>query len=378
MSFEIRINGAPFRLWKSATVQRSIDSNAGAFRFTNSTGATAGTAYPVKTGDWVEILINGVRKIAGFVDEISGSQDESSHNVDVSGRDNTADLIDSSVPDAAKVTEGPVSLKKLIESTISAIGATIKVTSTITGLADFSGDELQTAGSGESCMSYLVSFARKRQVYLVPDGAGGLLIYRPDRSNRATTAIIHKPGEANNNVVTYSFRQSLQDRFNRYLCRSQDNVGSDPLAEYFGEGSNRNGTAADGKIRKSRYLEIQAEQSMDSNTCAERAAEEANIRRASGTTYTVSVPGAAQADGTLWDFGQFVRVQDDYAAIRGTFLIKSVEYSIDLTGGTRTQLTFVPPDAYQVTAEAPPADARAARAGETYSNETPKAQGTIR
>lgn len=378
MSFEIRVNGVPFALWKSATVQRGIDSNAGAFRFTNSTAGPIGI-YPVRAGDFVEILINGYRKIAGFVDEISGSHDTGSHTVEVKGRDNTQDLIDSSVPDSAKVTEGPVTLKNLIETVIAAIGAKIAVTSNVSGLAQFSSDDLQAAGSGRSCMDYLVSYARKLQVYLVPDGAGGLVIYRPDKSNGTTGQITHKSGEANNNVVRYSFKQSQQGRYNRILCRSQDNFGFNPFADYAdGGGVDRNATATDSQIRASRYLEIQGEEAMGDKTCGARAAEEANIRRAFGTTYTVSVAGVTQAGGALWDFGQYVNINDDYAGIYGTYLIKTVEYAIDTTGGTRTQLTCVPPDAYQATAEPGPADKRTARTGAGYQAETPPEQGAIR
>lgn len=377
MSFEIRVNGIPFTLWKSATVQRSIDSNAGAFRFSSSTAAPVGT-YPVKTGDFVEILINGYRKIAGFVDQVSGSQSETSHTIEVSGRDNTQDLIDSSVPDAAKVSEGPISLQALIEKVISVIGARISVSSNVIGIDSFSSDELQAAASGSGCMEYLVNFARKRQVYLVPDGAGGLIIYRPDRTAKASSPIIHKSGEANNNVSTYSFVQSQQDRFNQYVCRSQDNFGFDLFADYQGDGSDRNDQAIDGQIRPSRYFEFQAEESMDAKTCGDRAAEESNIRRALGTTYTISLPGVEQADGSLWDFGLFVQVDDVFAGIRGTFLIKTVEYAVDANAGTRTQLTLVPPDAYQVTAEPGPQDKRRARTGEGYQNQTPKTQGTLR
>lgn len=377
MSFQIRVNGINFKRWKSASVQRSIDSNCGAFRFSNSTTAPLAD-YPVKTGDFVEIIINGTRKVAGFVDEITGTQDENSHTIEVSGRDTIADLIDSSVPDAAKVTKGPISLKSLIEGAISALGAAINVTSNVTGLASFETEDLQAASAGETCMAYLVSFARKRQVYLVPDGAGGLIIYRPDKSNKASSPLLHKQGGRNNNVLTYSFTQSQQHRFNEYKCRSQDNFGFSAIAEYFGEGTNRKSSANDSQIRASRYIEFMAEETMTDKTCAERAAEESNIRRANGINYTVSIPGATQANGTIWDFGQFVTVDDDYAGIKGTYLIKSVEYAIDTTAGTRTQLTLVAPDAYQVTAEPTKEDKRTAKTGESYQNQTPVTQGTIR
>lgn len=376
-NFEIRINGNPFGLWKSATVQRSIDSNCGAFRFSNSTSSPV-TDYAVKVGDFVEIIVSETRIVAGFVDEISGSQDQSSHTIQVSGRDNVSDLIDSSVPDSAKVTDGPVTLKKLIENIIDALGAKISVTSNVGNIKQFTKEELQAAGSGDNCMSYLVNFARKRQVYLVTDGAGGLIIYRPDKAIKASSPLLHKQGGLNNNVTSYSFRQSIQGRFNKYVCRSQDNVGFDEFAKWFNGGVNRNGNVTDSQIRSTRYLEFQAEQTMDDKTCAERAAEESNLRRALGINYTASVPGATQSNGVVWDFGQFVFVDDEYAGIRGTWLIKSVEYAIDVSAGTRTQLTLVPPDAYQVTPEPTAENKRTSKTGSVYRNETPKTQGSIR
>lgn len=376
MSFEIQINGQPFTLWKSATVQRSIDRNAGAFRFSNSSTVPL-SQYPIKTGDFVEIIINGVRKIAGFVDEITGSQDGNSHTIDVSGRDNTADVIDSSVPDSAKVTDGPVSLKSLCEKVMEAIGAEIAVSTDIE-IDDFTSEDLQAAGSGQQCMSYLVSFARKRQVYLVPDGAGGLTIFRPDPTNKVSTPLLHQQAGTINNVVSYSFRQSQQNRFNNYLCRSQDNFGYDDASDYAGDGVDRFGNVNDQQIRISRYLELQAEESMTETECTERASEESNLRRAFGIEYTASVPGVAQSDGTLWDFGQFVDIIDDYAGISGNFLIKSVEYAIDIGGGTRTQLTCVPPDAYQVKAEPTAEDKRTAETGGSFQEETGQTQPGIR
>lgn len=376
MSFQIRINGKPFELWKSAVVQRSIDGNAGSFRFSTSSAAPISN-YPAKTGDFVEITIDNRRTIAGWIDEISGSQDEGTHNIEVSGRDTTADLIDSSVPDAAKVTIGPIGLKALVEKVISSLGASIKVSSNVTGLTDFTNEDLQAAGSGSTCIAYLVSFARKRQVYLVSDGSGGIIIYRPDAGNLSKSPLIHTLNGRNNNVISYSFTFGQQQRFYKYLCRSQDNFGFSFIADYLGTGTDRKNDVVDDQIRKSRYKEIQAEETMDDAACLKRASEESNIRRAGGTTYTATVAGATQADGTLWDFGQFVKIIDDYAGISGTYLIKSVEFAIDVNEGTRTQLTCTPPDAYQVTAQ-PTAESKRSARTQGYQNETPPARGTVR
>ena len=392
MSFEIRINGQPYTYWESALVRRSINTNAGVFRFSNSsTTPVSMNDYPVRVGDFVEILISGVRKIAGFVDnmpdsfgEVQGKQG-TMHTVDVSGRDNIQDLIDSSIPDlidsdsteSAKVIEGPISLKALCEKIITAIGAKIKVIDKVEGLEDFTDEDLQAAGSGDKCMSYLVKFARKRQVYLVPDGNGNIIIYRPDKSNKASGALLHQKNNTTNNVKSYSASRSNQNRFNKYLCRSQDNFGYSSDAD-IEEGTDRNGEAPDGDIRESRYLEFQAEESMTSPECEKRADEEANIRRTGSEGYIATVAGTTQSDGTVWDFGQFVQVEDDFADIHGEFLVSDVSYAQDITRGTRTTLTCVPPDAYQVTAEPTTETARSSSTGTKFSNPEPQEPGNIR
>lgn len=377
MTLEISINGTPFTRWESASVQRSIDANCGVFRFTNSSEAPV-FDYPVKAGDFVEILVSSVRKIVGFVDEVIGLQDDNSHTITVSGRDVTADIIDSSIPDGAKVTEGPISLRALCEKMVSELGVELPIVQQFNDIAGFTSEDLQAGGSGESAMGYLVSFARKRQVYLISDGNGNLVIYRPDTSDKAGTPLLHQFNGARNNVMSYSFKRSLQDRFNRYLCRSQDNFGFDSLADYSEGGVDRKNEVTDEQVRPGRYLEISAEESMTDEECKERAAEESNLRRALGTEYTATVCGFTEAGGLLWDFGRFVDIIDDYAGMTGNFLIKSVEYSLDTRAGGRTVLTCVPPDAYQVQAGPPTKSRRGADTGTAYQNETPPGRGGVR
>lgn len=356
---KINVAGKPFTRWKTARVVRSIDNNCGIFTFTNSSAQPI-SEYPVREGDPVTVTIAGTRVITGHVDNVSGSCSTGAHDINVAGRDNIQDLIDSSVPDAAKVTSGPVTMVALCKRVISAIGSDIPVSSTVSDIASFSDSDLQAAGTGDSCMAYLVSFARKRQVYLVADGNGGLVIYRPNRNNKASTSLLHTAGSSN--VLESSYRRAMDSRYNYYLCRSQDNFGFDPFADYSsGAGCNRTGGVTDTAIRATRYLEVNAEQSMDNPDCKKRAAEECNIRRTAALSYTCLVPGVTQADGTLWDFGQIVTLRDDYASISGDFLVKSVELSVDINEGTLTRLELVLPDAYQVVAVQTTADRRKAK-----------------
>jgi prophage tail gpP-like protein len=376
MSFEVRLNGKPFVLWETAMAQRSIDKNCGVFRFTSSVSSPI-QDFPMKVGDFIEILIDTIRKIVGFIDEMNDDEDPGSHSIIISGRDNIQDLIDSSVPDSAKITEGPISLKKLCERVINSLPTppAIKVIEQVFGLADFTEDDLESAGSATSCMEYLVSFARKRQVYLVPDGDSNLLIYRPDKSNKAPGPLVNRIGGSTNNVKKSFVKRSQQNRFRKILCRSQDNFGFDPFADSDGEGTNRNATAEDSQIRATRYLEIQAEETMTDTECGERAAEEANIRRALGQPYTAIVAGHSPRGGTVWDFGQFVQIDDEVKGVKGEHLIKSVEWTEGLPPtGSKTRMVCVQSDAYQVVAEPTAATKRKSTTAPSLENAVPITQ----
>ena len=367
MAFEIRVGGQKFTLWERARLERSIDANAGIFEFSSSNTLPAN--FPVRAGDAVEIVINGETKLKGFADTVRSEISGSGQTVTVAGRDNTADLIDSAVPDSAKNIPSPITLTDFCERVIAALGADIAVENVLGQSVsvsapppddEFDEDTGITADSGQLCMDFLTSFARKKQVYLVASGDGRLLIYRPG-SERAGTPILNRVNSADNNVKSSSAAFDHQNRFGRYRITSQANVGFED--SYDDEVADHKGNATDAEIRSSRYYEAQAEESMSSAECEKRAIEEANIRKGRSTDYEATLAGLTQNDGTLWDFGQLVKVDDEPMGIRGIFLIRAVEYSVDLSDGTQTRITCAPPETYNVRI-GDEADARKARRGE--------------
>lgn len=362
--FEIRINGQVFDLWQSATVYRSIDDFCGTFTFstTNKPGE-----YPVKLGDRVQVLINGQVRLTGYVFTVAGNGDINSDRITISGRDITADIVDSSIPENAKNITGSVSLKSLCETVISGLGASISVRDDSGGIDSFSVHDSQAGASGGNAFRFLESFARKRQIYLITSPVGEMVLFRPGNL-RATSSLLHQKDNKQNNIKSWSFNLTHKNQFNTYIIRSQDNIGFDAAADYSGDGNNRIGTAIDERIRASRYFEGIAEETMDDNDCTERAKEEANIRRARGLEYNCIVAGAEQIDGSLWQTGQLVNVLDDFANVQGTFLIRSVRNSIDINSGTTTQLTLALPDAYQVKDVVSPTIKRKANLGEKFES----------
>jgi prophage tail gpP-like protein len=361
--FEVRVNGEKLDLWESISVSRSIDTLCATFSIATSNKPFS---YPVKLGDKVQILINNLIILTGYVEQLNGNGGLSSDQITISGRDITCDIVDSSLPEDAKNIEGAVTLINLCQVVIAGLNIPIGVLDQTEGVAPFSEDDLQAGASGGNAFQYLEQFARKRQVYLQSSNLGDLIIFRPGEE-RSASSLTHKINDPNNNVKTWNINLTTANRFGVYVCRSQDNVGFNASSDYSGDGNNRNGQAVDQNIRDSRYLEIIAEETMNDSDCVERAKEESNIRRSKGLEYSATVAGAEQIDGSLWDIGKLVRVDDDFANINGIFLIKTISYSHSLSG-TETNIVVAQPDAYNVQDVVSKKTSRKAKIGERFTS----------
>ena len=366
MSFEIRVNGEKFTFWESASLRRAIKNNTGVFVFSSTTKDPVD--FPVKAGDNVQIIINGVTRLTGHVRTLSARGSKERGNVvTVMGRDNVQDVIDSSVPDAVKSIATPISMKGMCEKVIAALGLEIKVIDTVGNIPDFTGEIL--ADSGKKCMDFLVEFARKKQVYLVADGLGNLVIYRP-LGKKSDTTIIHEKNGTANNIKNYSFTDDEGSMFHTYAVKSQDNFGGDPFADYSDGGINRTGESIDNNIRDTRYIEVQAEESMPNDEAGKRADEINNIQRSNGFNYTVTFVGLAQNNGDIWDFGLTVPVRDSVVGVNGSYLLQAVEFNSSVDEGTTASLSFTLPDAFKVIGTQTQQDKRAAPKPEQYKKDT--------
>lgn len=345
---EIRHNGIAYTLWESATFNRSLDNNCGQFSLTSSNPFNQ--SYPLRIGDRVQFIVNGISVINGFIDKITASGDMEGHRLNIAGRDKVSDLIDSSVPDSTKSMKGPISLKSMAEKIIAALGAGIKVIDSTGGIDNFGADELQAAESGQKCMEFLVSFARKRQAYLITNGNGDLVIFKP-QGQKVGTQLLHLHDGAANNVKTAELDLDISARFNKYVVRSQKNVAADPFEGVSKSTVSVTGTAIDPEIRTSRYLEIQGEQAMSASEGTKRANEESNLRRAKGLTYTATLHGDSQNDGSPWDIGFLVDAFDDYNGVRGELLMFAIATSVDISSGSVTTIGCSPADAYRAIAK---------------------------
>jgi prophage tail gpP-like protein len=351
---EIRVNGETFEEYKSVRVQRSLNNTAGASTLELSptqidkvTGERKGKPIPVRVNDLIQILVDGESKLFGHVDKLNGSYDPESHDLTYTIRDNTQDLIDSSVPPGAKNIERTQTLKQFAETVILALGAIIPVTDTIGTLKPIiSTTGTISAGSSSNCIEYLTSYARKVQAYYIPDGKGGLEIFRPSGKSNGNK-LINRIGSDVTNIKSANFTIDHSKRFRKYVCKSQANFAYDPTATA-ATGTNITGSVTDTEIRASRYLEIKGEQALSAPETKARVEEEANLRRASSAQYSCTVQGFKGTAGIVYDIGQSNTIDDDFAQKKGVFTIVDVVYSYDNDGGSLTELTYSDPDAFKV------------------------------
>lgn len=347
----IRINGLTYKNFISARVINDISTIAGAFSFEATTGKSV---FPIRLGDSIEILADDIIVLNGFVEELNLSYDFESHNVVFSGRTKLCDLIDSTVP-YGREFNGGVSLVTIAELLLSDIGYTdVEVINNVSDLQIFKEEEIISAEQDQTCADFLLSFARKRQVYINSDVNGNLVITRGS-TGTAPTSLQNIIESNSNNIKRSNYTINTYNRFNEYRCISNLNPSSLLSIVTPQEVSNQEYTVNDTEMRSTRRMTFIAEESSDISTCKERATWESNIRRANSLTYNVVVQGHT-FNNQIWEMGKEVQVNDDFAGINANMLIKSVEMNYSVESGSETLISCTNLDAYTLALEEPDED----------------------
>jgi prophage tail gpP-like protein len=288
-------------------------------------------------GDEISIEADGVTILSGFIEGVSGSIDSSTANITFSGRDLTGDLVDSSVPKNVSSIVGGITLAELCSTVVSALGLNLTIVDKVPFTRPFSDTDITAIGFGGSAGSFLQNFARKRQIVLTTFGNKDLVLYHPG----IPSEILYQLDE--NSLLKRDFAYTTKDRFNKIEVGSEDNFAQEDY-EALDSAISRTGSFLDSSIRSTRYLQIQAEESMTDSELQSRAEEEVNIRRASGLSYSCTVPSHKYLKG------DFIFLRDSLSGVRGVFLIRSVEY-ISTKSADLSNLVLTFPETYSAVGE---------------------------
>ena len=330
----VSINGTNYGGWKSANVTSSMEFVCGSFdvNLMDKCGELD-VPHEIKPGDGCQVLLGDDPVITGYVDDVSPSISASDHQISISGRDKTCDLVDCSV-DLTSFEVIGVTLADLANMVCAPFGISVKV-KTDCG-EPFVRFAVQV---GETAFSCLERAARQRGVLLTTDCSGALVITAKNEFEACGDALIEGV-----NIKSGSASFNWRERFKEYTCHGQMPAffdgADDPI-------HNQIGKATDCNVKRYRPMLITGESFVTCDAARIRAENECGCRAGKSTQVRIEVVGWRQSSGQLWRPRQKVSVQSNSLYLdNAELVIATVRYGFSDFGGKTVDLELNRPDAF--------------------------------
>ena len=342
---KLEVNGTEYENFTAASAEIRLDALSNTFAF--EAVSTDNTPLPFKGGEFCRVIVDGESVVTGYIEVVDVNYDSAGHTISISGRDKTGDLLDSNIS-ALSDLRAPISLKAVIERIINHIGADIAVIDNASPALFNAAEDLGAPEPGQNAFEFIEGLVRKRQVLLTSNSGGDVVITQsiPTNSGASLQNII---GATDNNIIVGSVSYDRTGRFNVYRFTATLNpvsllqAGVTDLAKLVDQGDG----ITDADIRRGRQLILVAEAPSSKDQNNKRATWEANVRRARGRVYSVTVAGYRYGGttGNLWGINELVTVKDEFADIDAQMLVNTVSFNFGASGRTTT-LSLVEKNAY--------------------------------
>jgi len=357
-SMSLEVNGITYDGFTSASASKSMIDICGAYSFNISVFNDL-EKFPIKLRSECRVLVNGQPFITGYVEAINVDYSSNEHQIAISGRDKTCDIVDNTIGNDLTFSAG-ISLQNIIKKTLKSFGLdnSITVSSTV-DLDVFDSTELGNISSqiGETAFDFIEKYAKKRQVLIMSDGDGNIVLTRVTGNEHKLNTVLTSSLNYQSTILNASITYDDTKRFHKYILSAQKNVMSG-IVEDVSAVDNKtivsmSAIAYDKDIRPTRiYNLLQHDDSYNSQSdLQERAQWESNHRMASGFKYSAVVQGFSPINDPqlIWQPNMLVIVNDEYCNIPGQLLlIKSVSFKYDVSGGSTTTLELIDKDGYSV------------------------------
>lgn len=372
----LSMGGQVYRTWTSFELTRDLSEISGSFRV-ELRDATRHVSFPwadlmdlrpqVTAGLEVTVAIDGEPVLKGWVDEITPRCGDGQVSVSVSGRDKTCDLID-----CAATVKGPweyrrQKIDKIVGAIVKPFGLTVRADVDL-------GDPIDRVciDVGEVAMSAIEKLCRQRQVLVLSDGVGGIVLTRGGKGRGPADLVF--PG---GNVIESAGSDSMRERFSEYHVVAQgEKAGGkrkkkpaklDVIAHPLGEGGSSGGsggassgayeqtgtkivgTAKDDAVKRYRPMVVLARNQCDAKIAQAQAEWMSRTARAAAIKLDYPVRDF-QAGGKLWRPNELVMVKDSFQAIYRDLLIAGLVYSYGAQGAV-TKLRLTGPEAFDLEPE---------------------------
>lgn len=351
------IGGTEYHGWTQAMVSRAITQACSAFQV--SLNDAADLRVDVRPGQDCEIRYGAETLITGAIDAVEISYSADSHDIAISGRSKTRDIVDSWLD--------PLQFRGLsVEEIIRRIAKQFDVELIIVG--DASGVQMEAGPPRKVVDPEIEAFKQRfgidqdfavqasdglafgaiqdaagRAGWYLSDSPTGDLVLSRTAGTVSQNEIVVVPGN-NVNVLGCSYRNDESHRYNTYRVIGQNT----PTDDTFGlDTAQIMAEVTDPDIGRNRLRIITAETGLTTVQAQTRAIQErqAAIAESFGIEYVVQ--GWRGSANVLWRENQIVNVRDEILGVRRPLLIDTVNYIQDVAGGTTCRLSLVLPEARQ-------------------------------
>jgi len=369
------IRGSLFEGLKEISITTSLKSLCGSFSFSYDPtklftlpNGRSGPLPPTSSNsqqpaiqDTCEFYIDGNKIFTGYIEDVRGSYNKSSHEVSFTGRSKTLEIVDHTITVGKSYLTPPLAVltyKQFFNDVLKDSGLTNQ-----TVVFDPSFPKLESAlfkegeravtEPGQSVFSVLDTYAKKINAILITDPEGNLLVTQGNKlrflgnlNNKVGSSI----GAASNNILEASFKVKTSNRFSKYTLISQlDTTVSTGAALPIDTSATATqiASAEDSEIKRTKEIVKIVGNVTGEATLQDIADWYVNLAKTQGSSYTCKVFDyyTNSRKSSIWEINKMVKVDDDFSLTTGNFLIDSITY-IKSIKGTFTQLTVVNQDSY--------------------------------
>lgn len=328
----VTVNNNSVGGWHEFMLERSLDLGDMLLELAVKRDWRNDKSLRLQKGDPVQAYLDDELLLTGYIADRFSEYDDRTHTLRIAARSKVGDLIDSTLVGKTFVQAGLVQIALTLCKPFN-----IGVIDTVGVNEKFRTE--QVLNDGESPWAFLEELARIRGVRLMPTVDGDLMIVRAGTYRSETPLVL------GDNIVNSRGTQSEREEFSEY--RVVANQAADDALFGASDTALIEGVVKNSGIRY-RPTTIIAYNPMTSAECRSRANWQLRTHagRANSTVY--SVKGLTQNNGQTWQPNSLVPVMDPYAQIESDMLIVSAR--MQRAKGDSTELTVMPPAAYELQA----------------------------
>lgn len=362
-SIVLQVNGIKHTGWRAMTFGRAIDVAAAKMTLELSDRwREGGSAVPraVVPGAPFILELDGEDVMRGHLDEVVTETEADDCVSFVTGRCPVGDLVD-----CAAQPEGPFEFRAItLAEAAQRLARPLGISEVLLEVDVGAPFPRFAINPGETAFDCLERAARQRGILVTGDGLGRLVLTRAGAAGSGAGRIV-----MGKNVLAARAVFNWQERHSDVFVAGASEGGSVGDAIYATapggteftliEGQPGRGArgakarARDTKVQRYRPKLILAEGAAGPAALQVRADWEVRVAAGRSAELTYTLPGWRGASGAIWKPNTIVRVEDRRLDIDREMLISAVKLILDGQRGSRSELTLVPPDAFDLRAQPP-------------------------